>query len=136
MKLFLVALLYLAVTGNNEWVALADEAPGLQGKVPAPQHTTTLTVPPHATETSRSFVSPTASPAPTDITKTVGPGEGYGCFYHQGPGEQAQKGLTKGAEGQGQPQKAAATGKGTSPSSRDGHDAQEGSHQGADEGSH
>lgn len=84
MKLFLVALLYLAVTGNNEWVALADEAPGPQGKVPAPQHTTTLTVQPHATETSRSFVSPTASPAPTDVTNTIGPGEGYGCFYHQG----------------------------------------------------
>ena len=96
MKLFLVALLYLAVTGNYEWVALADEAPGPQGEE----------------------------------------GSISGQKVHKQQSEQAQKGLTKGAEGQGQPQKAAATDKGTAPSSRDGHDAQEGSHQGADEGSH
>lgn len=59
-----------------------------------------------------------------------------GQKVHKQQGEQAQKGLTKGAEGQGQPQKAAATDKGTAPSSRDGHDAREDSHQEADEGSH
>lgn len=59
-----------------------------------------------------------------------------GQKVHKQQGEQAQKGLTKGAEGQGQPQKAAATDKGMSPSSYDGHGVQEGSEHETDEGSH